>query len=198
MSYPDFSPVDEFAFTYGLDMDHDLAPTHCLGDISISFDSAFCSEYTSVSYTSDCPTMDYQESVGLMPHDSMEETPQPGGILAPLVADYVPAPADRPFDGEICTQDTYLKDIKRFMDKHGKAPHFDAFSQESFPVRRGRVSSKPKNVSFNIPTTPVRKQVAPLPKRTRKAVGSSSATVSDTPDHTPKRTLRQRKDVTLR
>jgi len=170
----------------------------------MSFDSAFCSESTSVSYTSDCP-MDYQESAGLLPHDSMDETPQPGGILAPLVADYVPDPADKPFDGEICTQDTYLKDVKRFMDKHGKAPHFDAFIQESSTSvrkrgRDGRVSSKPKNVSSNIPTTPVRKQVAPLPKRAsaRQAVARPSVTVSDTPDPAPKRTLRQKKNVTFK
>ena len=135
MSYANFSPVDKFAFTYGLDMDQDLAPTHFLGDISISFDSVFCSESTSVYYTNLDFPMDYQESAGLMPLDSMEETPQHGGILAPSVADYVLAPADKPFDGEICTQDTYLKDVKRFMDKHGKAPHFSAFIQESFTVR---------------------------------------------------------------
>lgn len=123
-----FYPVDEFALIYGQAMDPDSAPSHFLGDVSISFDSTFSLGLEPIG---DYP-MDFQESAGLVPHDTKEETLQPIGILAPLVADYVLANPNKPFDGEVSTQDTYLKDVKRYMDKHGKAPHCSAFVREDF------------------------------------------------------------------
>lgn len=142
-----FYPVDNFAFDYHLAMDQDSAPTRFLGDNSISFELPLFSgleSTTGASFPTDSPhvsmdTLNHQESSGLrVPHhdsiDSLEVTHQHIGILPPSVADYVPDTPQR-FNGEIPTQDTYWKDIKRYTDKHGKLPHLSAFVQEDFGFR---------------------------------------------------------------
>ena len=146
MSCVDFNPVDQFAFDYDYDLGEDLAPTHYSGDVLMAFDSSLLPDLIS---TGDHPflLMDqldyYQESTGLVPYDPMaflQDTPGPVGIFPPLPTDYHYQPsALKPFDGIVPTQDTCWNDIRRYMDKHGKAPFISAFSEED--VGSGRCVS---------------------------------------------------------
>lgn len=124
MSLSTFYLVDEFAYD-GPAMDQGSAPSHFLGDVSISFESSSSSgPESTVPYPGDYPqismnTMDYQDPTDLVPV----------GIFPPLVAELVPN-LPGPFNGRTSPQDAYWRDLKRYMDKHGKPPHHSVCNQE--------------------------------------------------------------------